>query len=85
MIFVRRRRGHHQTAPDNGGAQQVGQRFDAVCDQRVGMPGDACYHLRRREQSVGDHPDKGHAQAALETGVRHEPSIAKPVWNGSVE
>ena len=68
MIFVRRRRGHHEAAPDDDRAEQIGQRFDSVRDQRMRMPDEAGEHLRSCEQDIGDHSQKRHAQAALETG-----------------
>ena len=68
MIFVRRRCGHHEAAPDDDRTEQIGQRFDPVRDQRMGMPDEAGEHLHSCEQDIGDHSQERHAQATLETG-----------------
>ena len=55
MVFVRRRRRHDQSAPDDERTENVGEGFDGIGDERVRMAEDAGGEFRARQHDIDGH------------------------------
>lgn len=66
MVFIGRFLGNHHCAPDNDGAENIGEGFDGIGDQRVGMADDSGKQFPGSEQGIENHAEPGCAETAIE-------------------
>src|SRR5437868_4680455 len=77
MFGIRWRRRDDNAAPNHQGTKYVGERFDAVGDQRLRVAEDAAERFESGQQRVGAQPEQGRMDAALlSVSIHSEPVIA---------
>jgi hypothetical protein len=72
MIFIGWNLSDHHCAPDHDGAEDIGERFDGIGNERVRMPDEAGSEFSGCEQGVENHAEPGCAETAIEAFRCHE-------------
>jgi hypothetical protein len=65
MVLVGGDFGDDETAPDNDGAEDVGERFDGIGNKGVRMTDETSSELSGCEQGVENHAEPGYAETAI--------------------
>src|ERR1041384_6882173 len=71
MIFIRMLCSNNGSAPHDDGAENVGERFDGVGDERVRMAEYPGSEFGARQNGVDDQTHEGDTQTSLQASVRH--------------
>lgn len=66
VVFIRRRLGKDDAAPDDDGTENIGERFHRIGNEGVGMSEDARGHFDGGEDGVCAQSEKGAAETILE-------------------
>ena len=68
MVFVRRRLGHDEAAPDDDGAENIRERFHRVGNERLRMAENAGEKFGDGQRDVRGEAKKRGAETALQAG-----------------